>query len=1426
MGSIEGPEPADAGSKTSTMRGAVSPFGKGLAQIIALADQKPDEAERLLKFMQTSEKDPGSPYYRPYARPTNKGAVEELSRLGIDTADINEKWFEDNAWLKQYVRTGAAGLPKVPTSKSSREETAAYYYKRLADSEGRTRQAETELSGLRREIGYWAGRKDRNYSDEEIVSRIYWNKYPALTMLREDQRNGRPTPLNRAVDLDSDTVFGMLWSARNGNTGESSIIQAARYALGEGRQYEPDETVRTMRDIKSSAYNPYALGSTADEAAEYFKVDGFDEKWLDRNISILQSGNETAIRHYNQVYGAEQATKAAENEIRKLTDRLGARLNKAVSAGVTLDANVLLKDALFGLDTLQSMDERRVSGDLVQLTRPVNYRWQDVAGKVSGQVQMINARQNAPYNPAQLELAARNEEEKVINGQGTLIQKDAVPRSYTSFHNKMPGLWAAGLTKNPLSAGWYAPAAGAPSGFGVDQMKAQAIADFRRAGDFVGAAAQGYDALTGSGGDISKLSTNEGAARMAIDLALDSAKAISPEQTAIPAVQDTNARHDAVVNSILGIDPETVTQLLPQILYATTVQGDISNQAAGTIGLLSSILRLGEGALKTVTDHVLGDAPTLQTAQTMFRMLKLRDMDTGTKSEALQTAEAALKKTASNTLKSTSAQTGESELDDLTVIANQSPHNLDAVMKRWGFQGVNYIGNLLKAGRGDLATAITAMPTYAKSAIVAETNMRTFGVNDDAIAAQESALKADMQSPIVVLSAKQIAKQQAVEARKAKLIAGGGTLIQSVLVQKVNEAGKTVNQTKAALDQAVRNEQACRNALYKAQDAFRKNMADSAAADVLAAAIEQLQKATTVREKAQMAFTLNQQTLNDAQWKLTDAQKQAEVRVEEQAKLDVDAMVKNLAATKTKLQGMAGGQAGEQGEVQSGRTQNLDMQNAAPNVSLYLNGNPTAEVKRETDQKTSSADLIAEYKSMIREGLPINGSNNANQAAAFQFQKDMMNHFKTLSPQDQKILIGLTKKYWAKAVTEDELKTLNILKPDFMPDLPMPKCAMDQSTLAPDDGSCIINAANEIPEEPGADDVLNVVLTPEQLGVLAEINNDVLRLLTDEQRQRMNAGENINVIISELDSIKQAQINQLSQNVLKELEPQQKRDLLFLGSGLFADIDLKTRQAILQHLKENGGEITYDDLVDLGVYEPGALAEGGLKRWLQDLDMGGGPAHFADLLAEEYALSDFDTSFAKLDQEQRNQRGAEMTMLFAMIAAPLIDTAVYGRALSPNDRYNPNSRLDNIEQEGWSIKGPQSFIDPPEVAGDSGGPAAEVGNPWHRSDGTINMPPNNGAVAGSEEIIDLQPGDRLGRFGGFTRNSDFVAEPGSSDDSLSLPPYIKTSIYQEFEVLKPIPGVMKSIVMPWGNSKGLGTQYKLPMTIQELIDQLYIQVLP
>ncbi len=103
------------------------------------------------------------------------------------------------------------------------------------------------------------------------------------------------------------------------------------------------------------------------------------------------------------------------------------------------------------------------------------------------------------------------------------------------------------------------------------------------------------------------------------------------------------------------------------------------------------------------------------------------------------------------------------------------------------------------------------------------------------------------------------------------------------------------------------------------------------------------------------------------------------------------------------------------------------------------------------------------------------------------------------------------------------------------------------------------------------------------------------------------------------------------------------------------------------------------------------------------------------------------------------------------------------------------------------------------------------------------MPPNDGAVLGTKEITDLQPGKRLGRYGGYTKNSNFLAEAGSSADSLSLPPSTDTSIYQEFEVIKTIPRAMKSLVEPWGTSTGWGRQVKTPMTIEELIRKGYLK---
>ncbi len=209
------------------------------------------------------------------------------------------------------------------------------------------------------------------------------------------------------------------------------------------------------------------------------------------------------------------------------------------------------------------------------------------------------------------------------------------------------------------------------------------------------------------------------------------------------------------------------------------------------------------------------------------------------------------------------------------------------------------------------------------------------------------------------------------------------------------------------------------------------------------------------------------------------------------------------------------------------------------------------------------------------------------------------------------------------------------------------------------------------------DDVLQSTLDKDQLAYLADSYGQVLAVLTDQQKQRIMSGEaSILSIFDELNSEQQEKINQQSQSLMSTLSPQQKVDLLFLNSGMLRDIDLQKRQAILDHLKKNDGAISYDDLVRIGVFQPGEQAESGFYRWLQNL--GGGPAHLHELLEEEYRLNNHDTSFANLDQEQRQRRSAEQTMLLAMIAAPAIEGMING----PGDIAFGDNVYDNIERYG------------------------------------------------------------------------------------------------------------------------------------------------
>ena len=131
---------------------------------------------------------------------------------------------------------------------------------------------------------------------------------------------------------------------------------------------------------------------------------------------------------------------------------------------------------------------------------------------------------------------------------------------------------------------------------------------------------------------------------------------------------------------------------------------------------------------------------------------------------------------------------------------------------------------------------------------------------------------------------------------------------------------------------------------------------------------------------------------------------------------------------------------------------------------------------------------------------------------------------------------------------------------------------------------------------------------------------------------------------------------------------------------------------------------------------------------------------------------------------------------------------------------------------------------PPSASTQAGEQAAGCsgGESWYKSDGSINYPPNNGAVPGTEVEISLKPGDVFRRYGEIRANSVFVTEAGADAGKLSLPPNTDPSIYQEFIVVHEIPETMQSEIRAWAGSPGGGVQYELPAPILQLLKEGYI----
>ena len=354
-----------------------------VARIYSIGKDDSAKGEQLWNAFSQLSADPSSPVYNPYTRATNN-AVEEMGKLGFDVSGgITEDWLAKHSGLMNSYRKGASGTPLSPSSKSTPENDAAYWYYQILGDEERTQKAENEWAALQEEITYWTKRKDRNYSDQEILDRIDWSNYSTLTSMDEAKGKGVPLSLNRAVGYSQDALAGVIWAARNNGGTGNAMIDSVKAALGEGNAWQQDEEIAARLDPMSDRYNPYAVGATIDEEALYFDVDGFDSKWLEENRGYLASRDKTAKKLYGKVYDAEQNTAKAEQELEELWRRVEDDLK------YTSDPEYILKDLLDSrgegspaLSTLKKMDESLKSGDIMATTRAVDYRWQDVEAEV------------------------------------------------------------------------------------------------------------------------------------------------------------------------------------------------------------------------------------------------------------------------------------------------------------------------------------------------------------------------------------------------------------------------------------------------------------------------------------------------------------------------------------------------------------------------------------------------------------------------------------------------------------------------------------------------------------------------------------------------------------------------------------------------------------------------------------------------------------------------------------------------------------------------------------------------------------------------------------------------------------------------------------------------------------------------------------
>jgi hypothetical protein len=107
----------------------------------------------------------------------------------------------------------------------------------------------------------------------------------------------------------------------------------------------------------------------------------------------------------------------------------------------------------------------------------------------------------------------------------------------------------------------------------------------------------------------------------------------------------------------------------------------------------------------------------------------------------------------------------------------------------------------------------------------------------------------------------------------------------------------------------------------------------------------------------------------------------------------------------------------------------------------------------------------------------------------------------------------------------------------------------------------------------------------------------------------------------------------------------------------------------------------------------------------------------------------------------------------------------------------------------------------------------------HQNGLNSNWPPNQGFVSITPETLPV--GMKIDRFG--YPGGKFVSPEGVPYTARALPVGTDGKPYNVYEVLKPI-NVEGGPAIPWFGESGMGTQFKLPMSVTDLINGGYLKL--